>query len=70
LIGSLAFLVQELWPKNNLINQSPEQTAWLVTFTVVPLYLCACFYCPPVHASNLHPLLAHHYVDVYCLCTI
>jgi len=32
------------------------------------LHLCACLTCLSVHASSLHPLLAHHhlcYVDVY-----
>ena len=36
------------------------------------LHLCACFICPSVHASAIHPLLAHHhlcYVDEYCVCT-
>jgi len=31
--------------------------------------VCACFICSYVHASTLHPLLAHHhlcYADVYC----
>jgi len=34
------------------------------------LHLCTCLTCSPVHASSLHPLLAHHhlcYVDVYCV---
>ena len=33
------------------------------------LHLYACLTCSSVHASSLHPLLAHHhlfYVDVYC----
>ena len=36
-----------------------------------PLLLLACFTYSSVHASTLHPLLAHHhlcYVDVYCIC--
>jgi len=34
------------------------------------LHLYACLTCSSVHASSLHPLLAHHhlcYVDVYCV---
>jgi len=34
------------------------------------LHLCACLTCSSVHASSLHPLLAHHhlcYVGVYCV---
>jgi len=34
------------------------------------LHLYACLTCSSVHASSLHPMLAHHhlcYVDVYCV---
>ena len=34
------------------------------------LHLCTCLTCSSIHASSLHPLLAHHhlcYVDVYCV---
>ena len=37
------------------------------------ILLLASFTCSSVHASTLHPLLAHHHlccVDVYCVCTM